>query len=154
VPGETRFDAILSQTEFLHEDTYRISASVDNYIIYDPLLETDQRHALEYQKEAMQKAASLTPIRMPCGGHTPTVLLSECGMLSEFLLQLIEGQFCAPRFRTAFRKMRTSSPQYWRELADRLQERGHGETAKRIAKLTRDREGRHLWRSPVPATTP
>lgn len=137
IAEESRFDTIIAQTEFLYEDSHRLSASVDNYVIYDPLLKIEERHVVEYQKDA-----NLVPIRIPCGGHTPTIVLAQCGMLSEFILQLVAGTFCASRFRNAFRRARASSAEYWNELLDRLQERGRVETANRVAKLSRLNEGR------------
>lgn len=128
VPGENRFDALVAQTEFLYEDSYRASSGVDNYVIYDPLLKIDERHVMEYRKDA-----NLLPIPIPCGGHTPTVVLSECGLLTEFILDLTKGTFCASRFRTSFRQARASSDEYWKELMDRLLERDRPETARRLA---------------------
>jgi hypothetical protein len=106
---------------------YRIAATVDNYVIYDPLFKMDKRHVMQYRKEA-----NLIPIRIPCGGHTPTILLAECGMLTEFILRLIAGRFCGWRFRDAFKQAQRSSPQYWEELKDRLLGRGRRGPPKRI----------------------
>lgn len=101
---ENRYDAMVSQTRFLHEQAYGAAGTVDNYVVYDPLLKIDRAHVLAYQKEA-----NLIPICVPCGGHTPTILLAQCGLLSEFLLHLVAGTFCASRFRMALRRARASS---------------------------------------------
>jgi len=132
VAGDNRYDALVAQTQFLHEDSYRASAALDNYVVYDPLLKMDERHMMEYRKEA-----NVVPIRIPCGGHTPTILLAQCGLLSDFILDLIAGTFCALRFRHVFRRARTSSPEYWKELVDRLLERGRRETAQRVVEISR-----------------
>lgn len=118
IAAETRYDVDVLQTSFLHEDTYRISPLVQHNVVHDPLLRVDTCHLLAYRREAPLRAISI-----PFGGHTPTIPLAQCGLLDDFILQLVEGTFCASRFRRMFRAARSSSSEYRRALTDRLLER-------------------------------
>lgn len=120
VPGENRYDALVSATEFLHEDAYRVCRTAMNFVLYDPLHRLDKRHVLRYAQEA-----DLLHVRVPCTGHTPTVVLSQCGLLSDVILELLSGTFRSPEFRRNFRRARRGSSEYWRELGLRLGERKH-----------------------------
>jgi hypothetical protein len=133
IAGEHRFCTDIAVTGFLHEESYQANSCVANYVIYDPLLKLDSRHVVEYQK-----TATLILIAIPCGGHTPTILLVQCGMLSDFILQLVAGTFSVQRFRRQFRLARRSSPEYWKELGERLHEHGRPEAARRVSQISAD----------------
>ena len=131
IAGEHRFCADIAPTRFLYEESFQANSCVANYVIYDPLLKLDLRHVVEYQK-----TSTLIPIAIPCGGHTPIIPLVQCGMLSDFILQLVAGTFSVQRFRRQFRLSRRSSSEYWKELGERLNEHGRPETARRVAQLS------------------
>jgi hypothetical protein len=120
VPGEDRYDSLVSATDFLHEDAYRICRTATNFVLYDPLYRMDKRHVLRYAQEA-----NLLHVRVPCTGHTPTVVLSQCGLLGDVILELLSGIFLPAEFRRSFRRARRASSEYWRELALRSGERKH-----------------------------
>jgi pimeloyl-ACP methyl ester carboxylesterase len=120
IPKEHRYESYVLQTTFHYEDQPIAYAGIDHYVIFDPLLSIDRLHIMEYQR-----LARIIPIPIPCGGHTPTAMLAQNGMLSEFILNLVQGVYLPSRFRSAFRHARRRCPLYWKELADRLTEHGH-----------------------------
>lgn len=133
VPGENRFDSFVSRTKFLHEDACSISETVRNYVIYDPLYKMDRQHIVRYEAEA-----SLVHIKVWCGGHTPAIMLVQCGLLTDLILELIYGEFCESRLRNSVRRTRKQSSQYWIELTNLLLERDRRDTARRVARRSLD----------------
>lgn len=130
VQGENRYEADICNTKFLHEDCYRISADVRNYVLYDPLLELDARHIACYRREA-----SLIAFKVYAGGHTPSIILQQCGLLTELLLRVIAEEPRTPtEFRRDVRSSRRGSSQYWQELVQRLLERDKVSLARRVAR--------------------
>jgi len=117
VPTEYRYDALLKETTFLYEKHYRASSAVHNYVIYDPLSVVDREHVTCYGKEiAMERIAICQ------GGHTPTVLLSACGLLPGALEVLLDGSFDSLRLRHILRSWRRDHVERWgtitRQIAD------------------------------------
>jgi hypothetical protein len=118
VPGENRYDAVVAATAFLYEDAYRVCGAATNFVFYDPLHRTDSQHVRLYAQEA-----ELVHVRLPCCGHTPTVVLAQCGLLGGVILELLSGTFRPAELRRSFRKARRASSEYWREVTLRLDER-------------------------------
>ena len=123
--GGNRYGGLVAPVEFLHEHRYRVSDDVENFIIFDPFHQVDRRHVDMYRADA---AVRLVPV--PFGGHVPTAVLAQCGMLLPFLDSLIEGRFDGPDFRRAFRQHRRASSVYLQQvrrgLAERRQARCRG----------------------------
>jgi hypothetical protein len=128
VAGENRYQSLVSRTEFLFEEAFKISPAVTNYIIYDPLFRPDVRHVLRYVAEA-----PVVPIKIFGAGHTPTIVLQECGLLTECILQLMGDTFSSLQLRKSLRGSRRISHEYWKELILRLLERNDWVNARRIA---------------------
>jgi hypothetical protein len=133
VPGETRYESYIAGTEFLYEDTLVISSRVRNFIIYDPLFRRDRSHI-----ERFRSQARVVPITVHAGGHTPSIMLEQCGLLAECVLQLLAGTFDVLSLRTRMRQRRRSSTEYWKELIEGLLERSHRRFATRMARSALD----------------
>jgi hypothetical protein len=128
VAEEVRYDSDVRNTRFLFEDGWLASNEVENYLVFDSLLKIDSVHALRYLEDAR-----VNLVRVPCAGHSPTVVIGECGFLDSFILDLAMGVFKPSEFRAAFRGARSRSPQYWREVHGHLTDLARWECADRIA---------------------
>jgi hypothetical protein len=129
IPGETRYATWIAHTGFLHEDRYRISSHVHNAIIYDPLCREDRPHIERYRWQA-----PIVPIAIHAGGHTPAILLEQCGLLTECVTELLAGTLDVSRLRVRVRQRRRSSAEYWETLIEGLLERHHAGFATRMAR--------------------
>lgn len=77
--------------------TIQIADAAEVWLIFDPLLEDDRRHAERFS------GANVHHLRMRNGGHKTAFVLRRAGLLSQVTCDVVENRMTEARFYAAYR---------------------------------------------------
>jgi hypothetical protein len=107
VPFEQRWAAQAARIAF-RPDAERVAQSCHHYIFFDPR-NPDAQHASLIAK----RAARVTLVRVPGGGHTVGAVMAESGCLSEVTLRILRGEPTQPELEALIRGRLRKSPRFY-----------------------------------------
>jgi hypothetical protein len=99
-------------------------------IVYDPLTQ-DREHAEHYAAAA----ADVTLVPLPYSGHPSGVVLTQSGLLTPLISDVLNGVFDADRFREEAERLSQATPQFHIERALHAKSRRE---RRRLAQATND----------------
>lgn len=126
---DKRFSQFWERIDHISDDwLYEKSFPLNTAILYDRYHAQDNSHAqiiLDHIKHAKS-------IHLPFSGHEVFAVLNESGILSKFILALIEAHTSYPSLLQIYRKVRAESGITWMYAALNSQSRGRHRTASRL----------------------
>lgn len=126
---DKRFSQFWDKIDHISDDwLYEKAFPLNTAILYDKYHEQDNAHAqiiLDHVKHAKS-------IHLPFSGHEVFAVLNESGILSKFILALIESNSDYPSLLGAYRSVRGKSGITWMYAALNSQSRGRHESASKL----------------------
>lgn len=115
--------------KWLPELSGPLPADVPAVVAYDPMMRVERLHLQRIAREMRVDALAL-----PHAGHASAAFLSECGLLTEFVLSVVGGTADLAAIRRRARTRRKSSLHYLMALSYAAVGRGRNEVALALAR--------------------
>ncbi len=106
-PFETRFTQLYVDPDFPIDRMAHQNRRAEGYIIFDPLMRDDRRHA-----ELIAPHHDLQKVLVPFAGHHPFPLLHQAGLLNDALAAMLRGTLEPAALRRQLRQRRRQSRSY------------------------------------------
>ncbi len=119
--------------KWLPELSGPLSSDIPSVVVYDPSMESERLH--------VERIADEMPIQtlvLPHAGHHTAAFLSECGLLSDIVLQMVAGQPDLIAIARQARARRKQSLHYLIALSDSARRTNRSATALAIARRATD----------------
>lgn len=119
--------------KWLPELSGPLSSAIPSVVVYDATIEPERLHA-----ERIAEEMSVQTLILPHAGHHTAAFLSECGLLSDFVLQMAAGQPDLIAIGRQAKSRRKQSLHYLIALSDSAWRRKRSITALAIARRATD----------------
>lgn len=127
-PFETRWPEH-RRHKWLPELSAPLAGNVPAIVAYDPVVPADRLHV-----ERIATEVPIDPLTLPHAGHVSAAFLAECGLLSELVLAVADGDVDLTEFRWRARIGRKQSLHYLIGLSDAAHRRGRHQIALDLAR--------------------